>query len=168
MMYFDLPGSVAAWTFATAILAVVSFVLIITLLVANAKLRGKLKHWQAIHQTADLNTVYEQTVDKIRNVAGQVVAVTARIDDLEQQMNRKISTAQVKRFNAFSNTGSDLSYAVALLDDTHSGVVLSSIYGREESRTYAKPIFEGDSEYSLTEEEQEVVGRLIPRGAPGR
>ena len=44
------------------------------------------------------------------------------------------------RFNAFSDVGSDLSYALALLNRDGDGVVLSSIYSREETRTYGKAV----------------------------
>jgi hypothetical protein len=63
----------------------------------------------------------------------------------------------IYRFNAFGNTGSDLSFAIALLDDNLDGIVISSIYGREESRIYAKPIERGKSSYHLTEEEEKVI-----------
>ena len=36
-------------------------------------------------------------------------------------------------------------------------VVLSSIYGREENRCYAKPVIAGKSQYVLSKEEQEVL-----------
>lgn len=63
----------------------------------------------------------------------------------------------ILRFNAFSNTGSDLSFAIALLDDNDNGFVLSSIYGREESRIYAKPLKSGESVYQLTKEEEQAI-----------
>ena len=36
-------------------------------------------------------------------------------------------------------------------------MVLSSIYGREDNRTYAKPIENGKSTYNLSEEEKKVL-----------
>ncbi len=44
------------------------------------------------------------------------------------------------RYNAFSDVGSDLSYALALLNRDGDGVVLSSIYSREDTRTYGKAV----------------------------
>ena len=57
--------------------------------------------------------------------------------------------------------GSDLSYAVALLDAHNDGVVLSSIFGREDSRSYVKPIEAGKSTYILTAEEDEAIRQAI-------
>ena len=70
---------------------------------------------------------------------------------------KAIQKVGVVRFNAFSNTGSDLSFAVALLDHYDNGVVFSSLFGRNESRIYAKPIRGGESTYLLTEDEKEAL-----------
>jgi hypothetical protein len=56
---------------------------------------------------------------------------------------------------------------VALLDDTADGVVLSSIHGRSESRTYAKGVKAGQSEQSLSPEEQQAI-ELAMRGPAGK
>lgn len=61
------------------------------------------------------------------------------------------------RFNAFEGVGSDLSFSVALMDGRKDGVVLSTLFGRDESRVYAKPIHDGQSTYQLTTEEKEAI-----------
>ena len=63
----------------------------------------------------------------------------------------------ITRYNAFSDTGSDLSYSIALLDDQKNGVVITSIYNREQSNTYAKPVEKGISTYRLSEEEKKAI-----------
>ena len=65
------------------------------------------------------------------------------------------------RFRAFEDIGSDLSFAFALLNQEGSGVVLSSIFNREDSRVYAKPINQGQSTYPLTEEEKQVINKAL-------
>lgn len=91
-----------------------------------------------------------------------------RVDDMEltckklQLMAEKsIQKVGVVRFNAFHDTGSDLSFAVALLDSRGDGVVVSTIFGRDESRTYAKPIQKGASTYHLSAEEQQAVSKAL-------
>lgn len=60
--------------------------------------------------------------------------------------------------------GSDLSYAVALLDSHNDGVVLSSIFGREDSRSYVKPITNGSSSYTMTQEEEQALHDAMAKG----
>jgi hypothetical protein len=44
------------------------------------------------------------------------------------------------RYDAFDDTGSELSYALALLNREGDGVVLTSIYSRADSRTFGKAV----------------------------
>ena len=53
---------------------------------------------------------------------------------------KSIQKVAVHRFCAFADMGGDLSYAVALLDNQNNGVIFSSIFGRQDSCTYVKPI----------------------------
>ena len=61
------------------------------------------------------------------------------------------------RYNAYKDTGSDLSFTLALLDRNNNGVVLNGIYARDMSNIYAKPIENGMSKYVLSNEEKEAI-----------
>lgn len=63
----------------------------------------------------------------------------------------------VVRFNPFKDTGSNQSFSIALLDGNDNGVVITSLYMKEENRVFAKPIKGGKSEYLLTEEEKRAI-----------
>jgi hypothetical protein len=68
------------------------------------------------------------------------------------------------RFDAFEDMGGHLSFSAALLDAHGDGVVLTSINGRRETRIYAKPVSAAQSQYNLSDEEQEAIRRaLAPR-----
>lgn len=74
----------------------------------------------------------------------------------------------IVRFRAFDDMGSDLSFAVALLDASNNGVVVSSLFARDNSRTYAKPIANGKSEnYTLIPEEEEAIRLAIKNAYKG-
>lgn len=72
----------------------------------------------------------------------------------------------VVRYDAFGDMGGRLSFTAALLDDAGDGLVLTSIHGRSEARTYAKGIKSGKSEQSLSPEEEQSI-ELAMKG-PGR
>jgi hypothetical protein len=63
----------------------------------------------------------------------------------------------VVRYDAFGDMGGHLSWSVALLDDGGHGVVLTSIHGRSEARTYAKSISSWSCEQQLSPEEEEAI-----------
>ena len=107
--------------------------------------------------TMDLDEVLTQTLEDVRSAEAKITALEKSRDDLRLRLKSCVQNLRVLRYNAFDNTGSDLSYSVALVDEENNGVVLSSIYGREENRCYAKPVIAGKSQYVLSKEEQEVL-----------
>ncbi|MFC4785745.1 DUF4446 family protein [Nocardioides sp. MAHUQ-72] len=68
----------------------------------------------------------------------------------------------VVRYDAFGDMGGHLSWSLALLDDSGHGVVLTSIHGRSDSRTYAKSISAWSCEQQLSPEEQEAIEGARP------
>ena len=61
------------------------------------------------------------------------------------------------RYSAFKDTGSDLSFALALLNEKNDGVILNGIYSREMSNIYAKQVKEGKTNNKLSEEEDKAL-----------
>ena len=106
---------------------------------------------------ANLERMLMGHIDEVKKVVEkneQIDAENRRIDALLQTA---ITRVGVVRFRAFDDMGSDLSYAVAMLDSHNNGVILSSIFGREDSRSYVKPIENGNSSYTMTEEEEKAL-----------
>ena len=68
------------------------------------------------------------------------------------------------RYDAFGDMGGHLSWSLALLDETGSGVVLTSIHGRSEARSYAKSIADWRCDQPLSPEEDEALEQARPRG----
>ena len=66
------------------------------------------------------------------------------------------------RYDAFGDMGGHLSWSLALLDDGGHGVVLTSIHGRSEARTYAKNVSGWTSEQQLSPEEEEAIANARP------
>ncbi len=102
--------------------------------------------------------------------AGDLDAVPADVQGLRQEVSAlrlEVSDAlrhlSVVRYDAFGDMGGHLSWSVALLDDAGSGLVLTSIHGRSESRTYAKNVAGWSSEAVLSPEEQEAIAAARPR-----
>ncbi len=100
-------------------------------------------------------------IEETRRVAEENAKLreeNARIDAL---LNTAITRIGVVRFSAFQDMGSDLGYAVAMLDAFNNGVVFSSIFARGDSRSYVKPIENGKYTYTLTKEEEQALKNAI-------
>ncbi|MDP3893144.1 DUF4446 family protein [Nocardioides sp.] len=68
----------------------------------------------------------------------------------------------VVRYDAFSDMGGHLSWSLALVDDAGDGVVLTSIHGRSEARSYAKNVTGWTCEQQLSPEELEAIDATRP------
>jgi hypothetical protein len=95
---------------------------------------------------------------------GQVRETSARMDELnrlyqylEQRTRGSLQHIGLVRFNPFEDTGSDQSFAIALLDDRKDGVVISSLHGRANTRIFAKPVESGESRHALSTEEAQAI-----------
>jgi hypothetical protein len=83
--------------------------------------------------------------------------VTGRIDELEALAATDVSRIGFVRYDAFEDTGSDLSYALALLNRAGDGVVISSIYSRTDTRTYGKAVKSFKPAANASEEELRAI-----------
>ncbi|RIV20136.1 DUF4446 family protein [Alicyclobacillaceae bacterium I2511] len=152
-----------AWMIGTValILGLISFILGLTAWLRANTVARKVKRWRTIHSSADLEEGYAQSQAELRKLAERIETMNADMKQIHNYLQTKVNTVPVLRYNAFANVGSDLSFSLAMLDTEGDGAVLSSIYGREETRTYAKPIVQGHSDYALTEEEQQVIAKAL-------
>ncbi len=90
------------------------------------------------------------------------------LEELQEQYEklREITAASIQhvglvRFNAFPDMGSDLSFALALLNRKLDGVVLCCLVGRDDCRIYAKNVVGGKSSYLLSDEEKEAIKKAL-------
>lgn len=104
-----------------------------------------------------------KTLTEVRAAKAEMQALEENQQAMREQMKGCVQKVKLMRYNAFADTGSDLSYSLSLLDENNNGVVLSSIYGREDNRTYAKPIENGKSTYNLSDEEKRYCRKITPQ-----
>lgn len=111
---------------------------------------------QAVRRSQSSGDALRTEVDALRTEVAQ-----ARAD-----VTSALRHVAVVRYDAFGDLGGRLSFSAALLDDAGDGLVLTSISGRSETRTYAKGVTAGGSEHALSPEELEALQRA--RAAPAR
>lgn len=78
--------------------------------------------------------------------------------ELKEQGLTHVQKIGVVRFNPFSDTGSNQSFVIAILDGQDNGLVISSLHGRDRTRTYAKAVRAGgEDKYPFSDEEREAI-----------
>lgn len=105
------------------------------------------------NQTATVKELAKQ----VRLLEERLKETTSDLASLKQVQERAISKVGLLRFNPFGEIGGDQSFSVALLDNEDSGIVITSHYGKDMQRVYAKAITKGKSEYALSKEEEKVI-----------
>lgn len=146
------------WLVITVLLLLGFIIMISKLSSLNKKYKtfiGKLGNGKNIEE--DLET-YMYRVEKVEK---QNAEIANYIKTLDEDLKKCIQKVGIVRYNAFKDTGSDLSFTLALLDEHNDGVVLNGIYSREMSNIYAKPIKNGKSTYTMSEEEAQAVQKAI-------
>jgi hypothetical protein len=83
--------------------------------------------------------------------------VTSELAALNAVVATSLRHLAVVRYDAFGDMGGHLSWSMALLDDLGDGVVLTSIHGRSESRTYAKNVSAWNASQQLSPEEEQAI-----------
>ena len=106
----------------------------------------------------EMMRVYINNVQQVEKKNEEIITYCNKLDNTLKNCSQKIG---IVRYNAFKDTGSDLSFSLAILDAYNNGVVLNGIYARDSSNIYAKPVANGESKYILSNEEKEAIYKAI-------
>jgi len=155
----------------TAVLVLAAVVVVLAIWVvwlqrSDALLRRRLRRLIGDGEGVGLDELLDKQFRRLDTVAERVEALNRLHHELEALSQLSIQKVGVVRFNPFADTGGDQSFAVALLDATGNGVVLSSLHGRADTRIFAKQVQAGRSKHALSDEEQDAIRKaLSPAGA---
>jgi hypothetical protein len=113
-----------------------------------------------------LSVVRRQAAD-IAQLRAEVGTAGRELGNARADLADAIRHVSVVRYDAFADMGGRLSFSAALLDDAGDGLVLTSINGRTETRSYAKGVKGGASEHTLSPEEEQAIAFAL-RGSAGK
>ena len=99
----------------------------------------------------------ENYMYRVERVENQNAEILGNIKAIEYNMDGCFQKIGMVRYSAYKDNGSDLSFAIALLDNNNNGIILNGIYSRELSNIFAKPIEKGSCKYTLTDEEKQAL-----------
>ncbi|MBQ6820453.1 MAG: DUF4446 family protein [Clostridium sp.] len=139
----------------------VLLIIIITLIISNKKLKKRYKRLMRGVTSKNLEELINSKLDEIEKT---VVKADKAIDEckvIREEMKSCVNKVAIMRYKAFADVGSDLSFSIAILDSYNDGVIITGIYSRQDSITYAKPVDKGISRYDLSEEEIHVLNEAI-------
>lgn len=148
-----------------AILLTLNLILFISVIVSNLRINRIKKNsnefMRKLGNSKDIKEDINKYMERIVDIEAALSETNTYCKQLDKQMENCMQKVGIVRYNAYKDAGSNLSFAVALLDENNNGVVFNGIYSREMSNTYAKPIENGKSKYTMTDEEIEAVNKAI-------
>jgi hypothetical protein len=116
--------------------------------------------------SASIKQLLDSHLGKVIEVGTEMEELKKLYEALEVRSRGSLQHVGVVRFNPFEDTGSDQSFAIALLDDRRDGIVLSSLHGRGQTRVFAKPVEGGESTHQLSDEEAQAIRIAFEGGRP--
>ncbi len=139
--------------------ALISIIINAILLWQIIIMRQRLKIFFQSRQAQDLESVIAQQIKRQIKSERDIQELFKSSRESWKLITKCIQKVGVVRFNPFKDTGSDQSFAIALMDISGNGLVISSLFTRDGTRIYSKPLEKGKSKYPLSEEEQRAIKR---------
>ncbi|MDD3840049.1 MAG: DUF4446 family protein [Clostridia bacterium] len=109
----------------------------------------------------NLEVLLNNQLDRIDEFQKKLSVSELKLNVIERDMDTCIQKIGIVRYDAFNDIGSELSFSIALLDNSNSGLILTGLRTRNSSTLYAKPVKYGKSEYPLSEEELKAIADAL-------
>jgi Protein of unknown function (DUF4446) len=151
-------------TLALAVVAGVALLSFLIVLILFAKLRRMRREYRVLRGESgdrDLVAILSSWAKRLEDVNARVEIVNADHKRLSELVRRAVQRFHIVRYDAFEDMGGRMSFSAALLDDHGDGVVITSINGRTETRTYAKAVRNLASDHNLSDEEGEAIAGAV-------
>ncbi len=139
-----------------AIIVILTVTLIFTII--NSR---KLKKIMTNCSSGRLDETITLYYNKIDELADEIRKKEARFVHMEKMLAAGIQKFAALRYDAFDDISNNLSFSLALLDAEDTGYIITSIYGRESSNLYIKPVINGKSRYTMSNEETLVYEKAL-------
>lgn len=146
------------------ILLVAFFILLALYLIAEIRISKIKDRYKELVRGSDGINIEELLLKngyEVEELRRDISVLSKEIETLDTKLTFAVQKVGFVRYNAFADMGSELSFSIVFLDNFLNGFVLTSIYGREQSICYAKPIKDGKSVYPLSAEEIQAIDRAI-------
>lgn len=137
------------------------FIIVISLMRSTKKLEKKYRKFMRGVSNKNLEELILSKLDEVDKAAAKADEAINKCKVIQEEIKGCVNKVAIMRYKAFPDVGSDLSFSIAILDSYNDGVLITGIYSRQDSVTYAKPVDKGISRYELSEEESYVLNEAI-------
>lgn len=161
ILWYWIQGFEAQIVFGLILVCVLLLILCIISIIQNLKLKRKYNFFMQGEKNINIEEVLTNNINRIDELSSQYNTLQDYMQDLERVLRKCIRKVDMLRYNPFDEMGGDLCFAIALLDEENSGLILNGIHSRDGSYVYAKAVEKGISQYKLSEEEKKVLNQAM-------
>lgn len=146
------------------IMTVLFFIFTVLFFVIIYRLRKGLQKYKELLHGTDGKNIEKILIDKgklLEQVMFELQIIRDQVKNAEESSKNSLQKLGLVRYNAFEDAGGEMSFALALLDHSADGMVLTGIFSQEESRTYCKAVYKGKSKHPLSREEKKAIAQAL-------
>lgn len=147
------------------IILIINLILLILYMLNIVKLNKLRKNYsdfmRKVGKGDNIDEMLKEYIEKVENIDKENKEIEKYCELLKNKVEGCIYKIGLVRYNAYKDTGSNLSFALAMLNEKNDGVVLNGIYSRDSSNIYCKTVKNGVSEYAISSEEKEAIEQAI-------
>jgi hypothetical protein len=103
--------------------------------------------------------VLSRTREEFLELSSDMYELTKQVKSTRADLARALRHVSVVRYDAYGDMAGRYSFSAALLDDSGDGLIITSIHGRNETRSYLKGIARGSADIPLSPEEEMAVSQ---------
>jgi hypothetical protein len=161
---------------ALAVLALLQFLLIFSLNGRMSRMSKTLRSVMMGPGGEDLEAMLARCLNESKQALNQSSELETRLQTLTEEMRNCVQHIGLVRYDAYGDVSGAQSFSLALLDNHQNGAILTGLLGRNDGRCYGKPVVNGQTEQTLSEEELTALKMaldgspktLLAPAAPGR
>lgn len=144
---------------AIAGLGIIVVILLVLVIQQRNTINALKKKYEYFTKGKDINIdqVLLQTMERMDTSEKELADLKKKHEALNEKVKGCLQVVKLNRYDAFDGMGGEMSYSLLITDAKKNGLILTSIYGREDSRSFAKEVVEGKAKTALAEEEASLL-----------
>lgn len=147
------------------VIIVINLLLLLLYVLNNIKLSKLRKNYSdfmsKLGKGNNIDEMLKKYIEEVESISLENKEIEKYCDKLNNKADQCIRKIGLVRYNAYKDTGSNLSFTLAMLNEENTGIVLNGIYSRNTSNIYCKTVEKGTSSYALSKEEEEAISKAI-------
>ena len=105
----------------------------------------------------DIRKKFEEIIRTVESFKGDIAGIESKVKEVQSRGLKHIQRVGLLRFNPYNDTGGNISFSVCLLDNSGSGIVITSLHARSGTRVFGKEIVSGKAKKQELSKEEELV-----------